>query len=362
MKRRPGFTLIELLVVIAIIAVLIALLVPAVQKVREAGARTQCANNLKQIGIALHAYVDVYQRLPPASQVPYAQHNDNSNMQMQMLFGPNWAVLILPYIEQQALYNQAQPSSYPGISPVPHVKSAGAGGPAGTNTSWWSIRGATVPVYLCPTDSFNQQPYNDAGATAPPVSGWARGNYGVTCGYEDFDHQNGGAVMVTTSAGPLKGIASSPIMAANYGARLTDVLDGTSNTAMVAELRAGTSAQDPRGVWALGFPSASIVNAGRAAYNPTPNNLLGDSGSDGDEIQNCAKFWNATIGSMQGMGCINDPTAIMTSGMSRSLHPGGVNCCLADGSVRFVQNEISELAWGLLVSKDDGQAIITTGY
>jgi prepilin-type N-terminal cleavage/methylation domain-containing protein/prepilin-type processing-associated H-X9-DG protein len=355
MRQRRGFTLIELLVVIAIIAILIGLLVPAVQKVREAAARTQCANNLKQIGLGLHNYHDTYKHFPPASQVPYAQVNDDSNLDMRLPFGPNWAVLILPYIEQTPLYNTANPQSYPGISPVPHVKNVGGKALlAGVNTSWRVIRGAIVPIYQCPSDPNNQIPYNDPGATAPPETGWARGNYGVTAGYEDYDHQNGGASYTTSSGGPLKGVVSSPVMSANYGAKITQIPDGSSNTIMVAELRSGISPLDPRGTWALGFSSASIVNAGRAPYNPTPNNRLGDSGGDGDEIQNCYKFWNNKIGSLQGMGCINDSGNIMTSGMSRSLHTGGVNCCFADGSVQFIRDSISEFTWGLLLSKADG--------
>jgi prepilin-type N-terminal cleavage/methylation domain-containing protein/prepilin-type processing-associated H-X9-DG protein len=348
-QSRRGFTLIELLVVIAIISVLIGLLLPAVQKVREAANRMSCTNNLKQIGLALHNYHDSFARLPPASQVPYAKLNQDSNLQMELDFGPNWAVLLLPFIEQPNLYQLANPSSYPG-APVTLGTS-----PVGVlSHAWRVIRGATVKTYLCPSDANNQDPYNDPGSGAPTETGWARGNYGVTAGFNDYDHVNGGNNFVTTSNGPLKGVVSSAMMASNYGARLTDVRDGTANTIMVAELRAGIAPTDPRGVWALGFSSASIVNAGRAAYNPTPNNSLGDSGSDGDEIENCYKFWNPTIGSKQRMGCINDSGAIMTSGMSRSLHPGGVNCCFADGSVRFVKESVSELTWGLLLSKADG--------
>jgi prepilin-type N-terminal cleavage/methylation domain-containing protein/prepilin-type processing-associated H-X9-DG protein len=348
--RRFAFTLIELLVVIAIIAILIGLLIPAVQKAREQMQRLSCGNNLHQIGIGLATYENNNGRLPPASQVPFANVNDDSNLDFTAPFGPNWAVLILPNIEQGNLYAQANVSSYPGVA-VTHISKKPY--PTTYNQSWRVIGSAVVQTYRCPADINNDKPFTEP-ATNPPAGGWARGNYGVTCGYEDYDHQNGGATYTTSSAGVLKGVVSSPVMAANYGARFTDITDGNSNTIMVAELRAGISPLDPRGVWAMGYSSSSIVNGGRAAYNPTPNNTLGNSGSDGDEIQNCSKFWTNTIGTVQKMGCINDSGAIMSSSQSRSLHYGGVNVCFCDGSVRFIPNTISEFTWGLLMSKADG--------
>src|ERR1700730_4870642 len=110
MKPRPAFTLIELLVVIAIIAILIALLVPAVQKVRAAAARTTCQNNLKQIGLAVHNYNGVYKRVPPVEGVNYA---GNSYGNFKSPDGTNGTIFffLLPYIEQQSLYNLANKDS-----------------------------------------------------------------------------------------------------------------------------------------------------------------------------------------------------------------------------------------------------------
>jgi prepilin-type N-terminal cleavage/methylation domain-containing protein len=355
-KPRVGFTLIELLVVIAIIAILIGLLLPAVQKVREAAARTQCANNCKQIGLALMNYESTYGKLPPASQVPWTKFGSgDDNMDYTKLFGPNWAVLILQFMEQTALFQQANVQSYPGI-PVPVAQTNVQ--PAGVNgLGWRSVVGTTVKPYLCPSDSNNQVPFMNPSVPGA-ANGWARGNYGATAGYEDYDHVAWGATYKTSQAGIPKqfGMISSPVMAANYGATLLAITDGTSNTIMVAELRAGLTAIDPRGVWALGFPGSSIVNAGRAAYNPTPNNVLGGTSADGgDELQDGASYCSPQAAQLR-MGCTTSGT-LMTSAMSRSLHPGGVNCCNADGSVRFIKDSVSQISWVRLLSKADGQVL-----
>ena len=264
MRNRQGFTLIELLVVIAIIAILIGLLLPAVQKVREAAARMQCQNNLKQIGLALHGYHDAFNQLPPASQVPWGQPGGGDcHMEYHGTFGPNWAVLILPFIEQQNLYSVANVMSFPGVPVVQNNVDPGA------NMSWRVIVGTSLKVYLCPTDPNNRMNFLNPSVPGT-ATGWARGNYGVNAGYEDYDHVAGGATYNTSkkNACGAAGLFSSAVMSANYGARLTDITDGTSNTSLVAELRAGLTPIDPRGVWAMGFPGASIVNAGRTRTTP----------------------------------------------------------------------------------------------
>jgi prepilin-type N-terminal cleavage/methylation domain-containing protein/prepilin-type processing-associated H-X9-DG protein len=364
MQRRRAFTLIELLVVIAIIGILIALLLPAVQKIREAAARMQCSNNLKQIGLGAHNYHDTNGRLPAASLIPYASVDTDGNLLMQEAFGPNWAVWLLPYIEQGPLFEQANPASYPGFAVVKDGGNKGSRNMVGGadyakfNLSWRVIRAATVKTYLCPSDPNNQQPYvdNTPGVTSPLETGWARGNYAANAGFDDYDHVSGGVRHIAAQASPLKGLVCNGPMVANYGARFTDISDGLSNTILFNEIRAGINPLDPRGTWALGFPAASITNAGRDFTNPTPNNNLGDASGYGDEIENCSKFRYVGIGTQQQMGCTGTS---MTSGQARSRHIGGVNSCFADGSVHFIPNSISEYTWGCLEAMADGQVLLS---
>ncbi len=165
-------------------------------------------------------------------------------------FGPNWAVLILPFIEQDNLYRLSDAAGYPGFSPVPPDNSGSIVAGLPFDLNWLQIVGTPVPIYKCPSDSYNEANYLDpvSGPIGGPAAGWARGNYGVSAGYEDYDHQNGGASYTTKAAGIPKqfGMVSSPVMAANYGAKLITIPDGTSNTIMVAELRAGLSPVDLR--------------------------------------------------------------------------------------------------------------------
>jgi prepilin-type N-terminal cleavage/methylation domain-containing protein/prepilin-type processing-associated H-X9-DG protein len=340
MRNRSAFTLVELLVVIAIVAVLIALLVPAVQKVRAAAARIQCANNLKQVGLALHNYHDANGMFPPAVLMAYARDDAEELIGgAAHPFGPNWAVLLLPSVEQDNLYRQANPASYPGT--------ANPNDPTSYNLSWRAVRGAVVPTYRCPADSGANVPFTDPKGR-PPEGGWARGNYAASGGSADTDHHIGGDPALGET--PFKGMSKGPVMAVNFGCRITDITDGTATTFLVHEVRIGLNAADRRGTWAMGMAGASIVCAGQDT-NPNPNNRIDEA----DEIEGCVDFWYPGIGSRDGMGCENKANAHSVTAQARSRHPGGVNACFADGHIQFVKNTMSQLTWVQLQSTNDGQ-------
>jgi prepilin-type N-terminal cleavage/methylation domain-containing protein/prepilin-type processing-associated H-X9-DG protein len=223
---RSAFTLIELLVVIAIIGVLVALLVPAVQKVREAAARVQCANNLKQIGLALHGFHDSNKALPPGYLATAAYPGTSP--------GWGWAAFILPYLEQTALYRQlnlAQP-----LSSQPAVQ-------------------AVVPIYLCPSDVVLAAAFNVTDAGLTTICQAAPSSYAATVGQDASD------VADPTGDG---------VFYRNSRTKFTDIVDGTSQTVMVGD-RAWAQVQ---GIWA-GAPDGGVARPGvsnlwKSASAPAP--------------------------------------------------------------------------------------------
>ncbi len=326
-SRSRAFTLIELLVVIAIIAVLIGLLLPAVQKVREAAARMTCSNHLKQLGLACHNYHDVSQKLPPAVLVRGTQTPINEEQD----FGPNWAVLILPYIEQDNLFNQHATAinSYP----------------RNGNFDWRAVAGNPVKVYKCPSDGASDgENYNGPGGLSAP-NGWSRGNYAANAGFMNWNRAISGSESPNGVDGFFGGAGPFRI---NSGLGIHRMQDGSSNTMLLTELRAGLVGtgddRDQRGSWALGHPGSSII----VHYSEIDCGGPNDTNPASDDVRDCRRMPDG-----RGGCCEDCPGS--TQATARSYHTGGVNVCLGDGSVRFVRDSISQPVWAWLGSHQDGQ-------
>jgi prepilin-type N-terminal cleavage/methylation domain-containing protein/prepilin-type processing-associated H-X9-DG protein len=318
LRRPKGFTLIELLVVIAIIAVLIGLLLPAVQKVREAAARSQCQNNLKQLGLACHNYHDANGRLPPAmitrqTSSPVWDTDD---------WGPNWAILILPGIEQDNLYKQYSASiqAYP----------------TDGNKNWWPMGAQTIKTFQCTSDAYNDLPFQGTGGT------WARGDYAANAGPSWWQDSFGGG-----SNSSNFGWQGGGPMSCNFGVKLQALAneDGSSNTIMIGEIRSGTVTTDRRGVWAQGFPGPSVIASFAAGDDLTINAPNGCA----DDVQGCLN----DTGNNQG--CWDScPSQQMTL---RSMHANGANAAFCDGSVRFLSNNLGTDVLYKLGSRNDHQTV-----
>jgi prepilin-type N-terminal cleavage/methylation domain-containing protein/prepilin-type processing-associated H-X9-DG protein len=332
--ERAAFTLIELLVVIAIIAILIGLLLPAVQKVREAAARAKCQNNLKQLALGCHNYHDNWGKFPAAVQMRPGVNRltayDN--------FGPNWVIMIMPFIEEQSLYNGIAMS-------VLHYMDTG-------DNQWRSVRGVQLKLMRCPSDTGHDTGSFFSGAGG----GWARGNYGCNAGgihqpdILGWTSTENGVSPVSSWTMAWVGLPDSTrcggIMCINFGHKIQVIStqDGSTNTVMLAELRTGAhlSLGDPRGTWALGFPGASVLSAGWTWDCTSPNNT--DDNADDAE------------------GAVDDPYGAMGAwqpcpfqqATSRSRHPGGVNVAMCDGSVRWIKNTIGQQMWWKVCCVDDG--------
>jgi prepilin-type N-terminal cleavage/methylation domain-containing protein len=313
-RARTGFTLIELLVVIAIIAILIALLVPAVQKVRSAAARTQSANNLKQIVLATHSYHDTYKVLPPlAKTIPGVATNPHGTQPVSVFF------FILPFIDQGPLWqlgvtNGGAWPSGPGV---------GAGGPT-------SAGARVVPVYLSPRDpsgAVMQWEEIDGGVWAPCNYGANHAVFGIPCGSNT----------VTTL-------------------RLATILDGTSNTVGFAEQYAKCGTGDSNTT----YESNNYQHLW--AYNVTwywqqgpyfDTRLMssfGGKSQSGNPPPACTCTATATATVPQAMPTVAACNPYLVQAMDSSICLAGI----MDGTVRSISTGISPTTWVRAIWPNDG--------
>lgn len=319
---RCAFTLIELLVVIAIIAILIALLLPAVQKVREAAARMQCQNNLKQIGIAIHAFHDNYKNFPPGQSA----NNDKC-------FG--WGTYILPYLEQDNLYKQLA-SNYTRfinakgrVTPPSPVQIRNASG--GLNAVKPLI-GTVISTYICPAEV---SPMNH------PRTGAGKTNYAACHGTSN----DGGA-------NPPR--ANGVFPRRGFFTRMAQIKDGTSHTIMVGEVRGYDDVNKF-------FDAATGQDFGSLQrYFPTwVGSVDGDDDWDAHMRVGGDGSYNAG-GAGQGPRPINSihPNYLDIRGQCfGSLHPGGANFLMTDGSVHFITENINLTVYQYLCAIADGNVV-----
>jgi prepilin-type N-terminal cleavage/methylation domain-containing protein len=307
LPRRGGFTLVELLVVIAIIGVLVALLLPAVQSAREAARRSQCANNLKQIGLAMHNYVDTWGKLPSACMGGFQSADDDD--------GWSWATAILPFVEQKPLYDQLNPQGELMLLPNYYSKNQRII-PGGDNV---------LKVYKCPSSSLPKlvpPTFAIPGGPAVPVTPHL-------VGYATNDYKSAGGSCYGDN-GPIHKLREKP-----QQTRLAEITDGLSNT-----LLAGESA------YIFGSPLATptqvrVWPVWIAASNDDES--VRTNGRTSAPI-NCGCTW-ATMAK-----AINDDCNF-------SLHPGGCQFVICDGSVRYISQNVAIATYCNLHGIDDGQTV-----
>ena len=296
--RRSAFTLIELLVVIAIIAVLIALLVPAVQKVREAAARTQCTNNVKQIALACHAFHDSYKKFPQGGGDPGGENP------AVRVFYFSWTFHIYPYIEQAPLYN-LMPTS----TPMTDVNTV-TNGPANLS----KLDTTPIAIFYCPSRR-NVQLYHGSAVT----------DYAGCTGSSTTD----GVIVLNNS------ITYSKVTMAG-------ITDGTSNTLMFGERR-------------INLPD---INTGNDCYDNEPAVRPANDGDVLRSAQAVGSSWltpafdantptSLSCGQFGGNGTLQ----------FGSSHQQGIVAALADGSVRFISYSVAPLNFKNLCVRNDGQTV-----
>ena len=364
-SRNPrAFTLIELLVVIAIIAILIGLLLPAVQKVRDAAARTQCQNNLKQIGLAILNYESSYGKLPAAYTLLPSPDADANAQFAGRLVGLSLHANLLPFMEQSAIYNMLHPN----LSEFDTLNIPPIGPHSGANTAYAQV----VKSYLCPADPtpptinyYNAVwgPYGDGGGAycfpggspagvtnlnPPPAQIWARSDYFPIVGIQDALTALLGLTSHYPGSTQMMGTINDPQYPGGGPFRVLSVTDGTSNTMIMSE-----SGGKPVG-----------YNVLRQMYNSEVDGLPVDGSIE--PVSSAGGAWGDMFcySSLAGAQCNTSGWRLGTCMINYtsnneiySWHTGGANALYCDGSVHFLPIGTSATVIVAMVTRAGGEVI-----
>lgn len=329
-RERFGFTLIELLVVIAIIAILIALLLPAVQQAREAARRTQCENNLKQIGIALHNYHDVHRTFPPG-------YRFMANSSTDTIGGPT--VSLLAFLEQGNIDSQLDPT-----------------------TPWYmqssTIAQTTLPAFVCPSDTSRPKITSDEfGVLGLPFGDtYAISSYAYSIGYDD-------AVCFSPGFGPKSTNKNVGVFYVHSKTRIADITDGSSNTIAVGEAASGydlchgIGCSVPLSGWTAGH-SWLIDGTNKEHYLGLGLQYAGGLASTVEKM-------NKEVATDAYFHAVSEPFNTNPSWNGgphwasnfRSFHAGGCQFLFSDGSVQFLSETIDLATYRALSTIQGGEVI-----
>lgn len=332
-KKNGGFTLVELLVVIAIIGILVALLLPAIQAAREAARRSQCLNNMKQIGLALHNHHDTYNVFPIGAELGSK--------------GPNWRLRSLPFMEQNAAYDQID----------------------FRNGHFWShttpsyganhdvLANLIVDGYMCPSSPFEALNTRDMSNTK---DGMLADYCGIAGAYPD----PAGRTATVCTAGSVQGgiYCENGMLVALRKRAFRDATDGTSNTIIVGEqsgqVDAGERSANAIGAW-HGLVTNTVASSdGRNTWDEKTavKDITSSSGYTGGlttERHPPNAYW-------LGGAPASCNTQHEVNYVLNSFHPGGIHVLLADGTVRFLTENIDMEMFRRLCTRDDGQVVDTS--
>jgi prepilin-type processing-associated H-X9-DG protein len=343
-------------------------LLPAIQAAREAARRIQCNNNLKQVGLALQNFHSAQRRFPPSANwrtFPGAKL-DPTFASMDVGNNPkladNWVINVLPYLDGKSLkglFDLTKPIPDP-VNAIP--------------------RGTRMSVMLCPSDPYNDKPFNGSASSLTKLMGdnWARGNYAANAslGYM------GAGGEVGNGPGGWGNKMLQGVMGANIALRITDIHDGTTKTILLGEIRAGLLPQDTRGTWAMSGSASALWGHGYYQDDNGPNAIAPAA----DDERTCSEIQTA-FGGSSGAGSKGE-AQLMKMAMpcwygngpdwqqtARSMHPGGLSVCMCDGSVQWI-NDYIQLdtqdflstapthlgVWDKLNLSNDGQPIKAGSY